>query len=742
MLDRLKSHEDRYLIDHLDSVTNLMLKKGKLINWEFFDLPWQKMEKILKVCGYCHDYAKATSYFQEYIEKRRKKGVETNHALLSAIVGFEASRKLGLDGKTSAFIYLVIKHHHDRLDNFGPFEIEHMQILQNQIKTISDEFKRWVEQKLGIELELSLENEIKKIKRLFLLNTVDERDYLFVHLLLSLLASADMEDAAFHGLAPSWPEGGLTGSLIDNYVSKIPRKTSIDELRQRFYKSTLEKLKKAAGNVFSVTAPTGVGKTLVNLRIAAELVGENGLIVYCLPFISIIDQTVKVIERLFSSEIDANILLPYHHLADPEYKEYEYDKPNEQQTRVLIEDWHSKIVVTTFVSLFESLFTNRKVPFLHKLSNAVIILDEVQAVPYKYWEPIKIMLSMLSKLGTKIILSTATQPGILDNCTELADRNLFKDLDRTKINFCGEIFIEDFAEKLSKLTKEKLIKGQKMLVICNTIRESQNLYLALREAIGSKDIYYLSASVIPKHRLERISKLKSLSKPVICISTQVVEAGVDLSFDYVIRDEGPMDSVVQAVGRCNRNFEKKLGIADIFTVKDERRALSKYIYDSINIDVTRRILEKNKTFSEQQFHGVVEEYFQEIKLISNQDKENLCEKLRNLMFDEIATSFRLIEDKGETVAVYIEYDDEAIQLRKEYNQIVEDNSLTKFEKLAKLSKKYKQMSSYIVDVRIDKRLVENALVVEHGLIVVPSDQLDLWYDKTTGFGRKDGIIEI
>ncbi len=192
----------------------------------------------------------------------------------------------------------------------------------------------------------------------------------------------------------------------------------MDRVRKQFGEAVKQSLGRIDSNIVCVTAPTGIGKTLANLRLALSLADDNSLIVYALPFINIIDQTLQVIQSILSeTQFDATTILAYHHLADPKYEDPLYEQQSIQQ--VLMNGWHSQIVVTTFVSLFESLFTNRRVPFFHRLLNSVIVLDEVQSIPHKYWKPLASLLKTMSRLNCKIILSTATQPMLFSDAQPL-----------------------------------------------------------------------------------------------------------------------------------------------------------------------------------------------------------------------------------------------------------------------------------------------------------------------------------
>lgn len=739
MLDGLKSHPDRLLVDHLIGTSKRAQEKAQKIDWKVFGIERERALKLVHLCCLSHDFAKASREFQDYINDPSQ-GVHVSHAPLSALVAYQVLRKNGFDVKYSAFGYFIVRHHHGEFSDFG-FIQENREKVERQFFSIPSDFKRWFESSTSVSLNFSIENLLNEIEKqidsLCFFTDFSFRDYLLLQTLSSILISSDREDAALKDLMITINKK-LTIEMLEKYVSQLPSNGLINEMRKKFNDHIKQNLKCIDSKILSITAPTGIGKTLANLRVALSLADEDTLIVYALPFINIIDQTLDTIYRVLSSvEFDSTTVLPYHHLADPSYEDPLYEQQSIQN--ILIEGWYSQIVVTTFVSLFESLFTNKKVPFFHKLLNSVIILDEVQSIPHKYWKPLAELFEEMAKFNCRIVLSTATQPMIVEKTKELVIDKF--ELNRTKLHFHREIPFNDFKRIAEEQAKKSLDKNEKLLIVLNTIRESKEVYEALRTSISKEKLCYLSSNVIPKHRFERIRKIKQIKSAMVCVSTQVVEAGVDVSFDRVIRDEAPFDSILQVAGRCNRNYTSSQGDVHVYkVVEDERkRSFSSYIYDTLLLDITREILNQGQ-IEERNFPELSKRYFTSIKKRANIDKENLSQLIKSLSLEKIGSSFHLIDKKYTTASLFIEYDKRAMKLREELNQTLRDSRVDKFEKIARVAKLLRQMAMYMIEVPILREKLEGALIVENGLLVVPHDNLRYWYDEEIGFQRSGEVM--
>ena len=743
MLDGLKSHPDRFLLDHLVGTTRRALKKAEGIYWEPFGISKEKALELVRICSLCHDFAKATAEFQDYI-LHPKRG-HTTHAPLSSLVTYHVLLNNGFEHKLAAFGYFAVRHHHDNLSNFD-FIDEDLSKLEKQFQSIPKDFIEWAERETNtclsnIDVKYIWQNAKKISSKFSFSNDFTLKDYILLHTLVSIVTSSDREDATLKDMVIEI-EPKITIDLIEKYIAKIPKDSKIYPLRQKFHQEINQSIREIDSRILSIIAPTGLGKTLANIKTALSVAQKNSVIVYALPFISIIDQTTDLMYKILDGvDHDATILLPYHHLADQSFKRKEYEQPSIQ--RLIIENWHTQMVVTTFVSLFESLFTNRRILFFYKLLNSVIILDEVQSIPHKYWEPISRILNELTEFGSTVILSTATCPALLKNAKSLVKPVYSADLNRTKIHFHGEIKYEEFFDVVIREVEESLKSDQKLLIVVNTIKHSKEIFERVREKFGPENLFYLSSNVIPKQRLERLKIMKeSAHGPLICVSTQVIEAGVDISFDKVIRDYAPLDSVIQAAGRCNRTFEKPIGEVHVHKVtgQKESKALASYVYDSFLLKTTEKVLSDKQTYEEKEFSGLVQNYFRMIETYGNLDKDDLMSSFKSLKFEEVAT-FQLIEGKFETVPIYIEYDDQAVQLREQFNSLLRNDTLEKFEKLASIKKFLQKMSLYTIEVRANREELTGALIVENGLIVITKDNLQYWYDDLTGFhGQEQTMI--
>lgn len=368
---------------------------------------------------------------------------------------------------------------------------------------------------------------------------------------------------------------------------------------------------------------TGLDAALTVLK---DSEAENGRVVYALPFTSIIDQVASEARGIFDADTTGDLLTVDHHLAetivapDEDADEEVDDDDLAHIAELLGESWRSGLVVTTFVQLFESLAgpKNGQSMKLPSLYNSVVILDEPQALPHDWWKLIQRLVDILTdEYDATIIAMTATQPHLLgrrnDEPFELVEKpdRYFRDLDRVEFELdpSAASYLDGEAEPCSYRTaaealSETLSEAKSTLAICNTIDSARELAEALMDtvdAVGVNEVYgnlleesqTVTEAVEPeaviaevldvragdrpavvhlttRHRpcdrrnlIDVASTLAERDYPVALVSTQLVEAGVDVSFDRVFRDFAPMDSIVQAAGRCNRSFDRQRGIVTI-----------------------------------------------------------------------------------------------------------------------------------------------------------------------------------
>jgi CRISPR-associated endonuclease Cas3-HD len=395
-------------------------------------------------------------------------------------------------------------------------------------------------------------------------------------------------------------------------------------------RDTVDEFVQTDESVATITLPTGLGKTLTGLEAAFKIRDaeeRGGRIIYALPYTSIIDQVVDEVTEVFETDGTDNLLTIHHYLAETVTELHgeasSHSKEYARLAAMLGESWRSGLIVTTFVQLFETLAGPRntqsmKLPALY---DSVVILDEPQTLPLEWWSLVERLVKIITdEYNSTVIAMTATQPNLFDingdRSRELVpDREqYFSGLDRVEyaIDESVEEYLDSESEPLEyDVAAAKISAGiessTSVLAICNTIDSARELTESAKESfsepivvneafedvlkevgqadavkassvvetIKAKDfekpaLLHLSTRIRPCDRLTLIQIAKKLCKserPFIVVSTQLVEAGVDISFDRVYRDFAPMDSIVQAAGRCNRSYERDQGTVTIWLLE-------------------------------------------------------------------------------------------------------------------------------------------------------------------------------
>jgi CRISPR-associated endonuclease/helicase Cas3 len=342
-------------------------------------------------------------------------------------------------------------------------------------------------------------------------------------------------------------------------------------------------------------------------------------------------------------------------------------------------------VVTTFVQLLESIFTNRNraIRKFHNLAHAVVVLDEVQAIPPKYFNAIEAAFRCFSEyFGTKFIFVTATQPTLFTSSSDIVEltdpgkiktRQYFEQMNRITLDqslLSRTKYAEMDFEEVKSFVWEDIQNNSELsfLVICNTIRQSQEMYQFLKAKVGSAyPIRYLSSSIIPYCRKQIISEVKAHKGPQILVSTQVVEAGVDIDFDVVWRDWAPLDSINQSAGRCNRNGVKGKGRVKLFHAGKAR-----HIYGSQLLSATESVLKKEafgEVIPEAQFYTLNTDYAAAVwKAVAddNSKSKKIIEAMKHLNLETLNAAFKLIDDACLSYNVFIPINQQAMEVWSRY----------------------------------------------------------------------------
>ncbi|MEF8848342.1 MAG: CRISPR-associated helicase Cas3' [Candidatus Thermoplasmatota archaeon] len=776
----LLSHPETLLKDHLKETMNIA---EEIISSKNFGKDFQELAKI--IAG-CHDFGKSTTFFQNYIRNLEdsvyNKPIKNHSRISAAFTYYIIQKNLDLDDSLYPIIgwYVVLKHHGNLADLSREEIIEqwtggnNYQIMKKQVEDIKDNFKKvcdlYENFDFHVDLDGFLEGMLSEEKDIFreikknafdLGIQIEELDYFMDALFLySVLQEADKFSSA--GIRYPKRKKVPSSDIVTKYIENVvrPKDKEINRLRDKASTYIMDKIDDvdvSKNRVFSITLPTGLGKTLSAFRVALKLRGrindEFGItprLIYSLPFLSIIEQNYDTIEKVLQlgiEDMSPEILLKHHFLSKGFSKKE--DKRNPISDLLLTESWQSEIIITTFIQLFESMITNKKnrARKFHNITNSIIILDEIQSIPRKYW---KLINNFLCKLAYRyecwIIFMTATQPLIFepDEITELVDDKeiFFSTLDRIEYN--DEREIEDIDELKDRILSVFGESNKDILAVMNTKGSAEELFKKLGEDVDvEKNLIFLSTNLLPQDRLNKIKRIKKSKNQKIVVSTQLIEAGVDIDLDVVFRDFAPFDSIVQAAGRCNRENSKEKGEVSIVKLVDDRYDgsmvdYSRYIYDSSLLNCTDKSLDDLQSFSEKDFnfHGVKNYYRILNSRGSDRDSEEILNYIKNLKFSK-AREFKLISKNYEEVSVFVEKDKDAVKIRRKVEEICDSNFgyIRKAKMLSMKNEFYKN----IIDLRVkDEEMREKiaALPTVKGmetLYLVERERIDRWYDEHTGF---------
>ena len=526
-------------------------------------------------------------------------------------------------------------------------------------------------------------------------NTTKE---LFVRMLYSSLVDADSLDTERHFEKEQYdarPQLSLDVDVLldalNHKLSSFSLESPLNKLRTevRLYAQSLAAQPQGC---FSMTLPTGMGKTLCSLNWAlhhAKVHTNIKRIVIVLPFLSIIDQTAKELKSIFK---DHDVILEHHSNVIYEGKESEEEEFYCKAPKLLAtENWDYPIVVTTTVQFFESLFSNHrsKCRKLHNLQDSIVIFDEIQTLPVHLAEcTMKILNDMLHLCRCSILFCTATQPNFqtradfkgIDRIVPLVENPtaIFAATKRVEYYPIADYEVQSMDSIAQKVCEEK----EPVLIVCNTKKKAKALFYSIKEK-GNMQVLHLSTNMCQKHRMAVIdkvkSKLKNGEKLILC-STQLIEAGVDMDFPIVFRELAPLESIIQSAGRCNREGKLEKGKVFLFQLEEKGQPSAEYKTFTQFAQLCYHNNENRLTDAD--FYA---EYYTDIvKLYAPED--TITPKREKLMFQDVADKYHIIDSSATSLFVY-RYNEESLQLYKE---------ITCKEYLSR--KDYQQIEQYCVQV--------------------------------------------
>ncbi len=564
-----------------------------------------------ELIGLAHDLGKYSEAFQQYLQKASGDAameMEPDFSLKGSVDHSTAGAQIigtglasGNGGIAIQMLALCVASHHSGLiDSIAPDGVDVLTRRLNKDGALSHRDEVWcqVEQTIRIRLETLLYGADVASEIDAAMGRIREKDCdavirpfkqgLLLRMLFSCLIDGDRIDTADfdkpraasfrqHGEYVSWQE------LIDRLELKLAAFSNerwVDQLRCEISSHCLTGSDRPKG-VFTLTVPTGGGKTLASLRFALHhaLRWHMDRIIYVSPYISIADQNAEVVRTILEPDgCDfASIVLEHHSSLTPENESW--------RGSVLAENWDAPVVFTTAVQILEAFFGGgtRSARRLHALANAVIVFDEVQTLPVRMIHMFNNAVNFLvEQCGASVVLCTATQPLLhqvdpMKGAMRLAaDAELMRDTSQLFRNLKRyETFDKSnesggwSAAKVSDLAVGEMLEYGSCLVILNTKRDVRDIYVACKERLNALDepmeeghFVHLSTRMCPAHRLEALDGMKAAllqKRRVLCVSTQLIEAGVDIDFATVVRDLAGLDSIAQAAGRCNRNGDRASG---------------------------------------------------------------------------------------------------------------------------------------------------------------------------------------
>ncbi|EET78542.1 CRISPR/Cas system-associated endonuclease/helicase Cas3, type I-B/HMARI [Campylobacter showae] len=622
LFDEFWSHPNKLLENHIKN----MISAGD-----------EELDKQVKLY---HDIAKLKNNFQIYIRDTSNDKLDKNHSFLSAYFFLLNSK---FDEIPTLFGFLAIVSHHGDAVNLMTLardankffknlkELEYWEEVVNAAKNTQ------VYSGLSTKKDEFLDRAEKLRQYLILLQYKHKftyEDFINFKSLYSNLVYSDKFEAIFS--MPKQETKDIPVDVLESDIKTLPPNKKRDEFRNFVLNNFDENYK-----LFTLTAPTGYGKTLTALNFALKF--NKSRIIYALPFTSIIDQTYDIIAKIYKNS-DISVGKAHHKTTIDEKNLTEDDRYS--KIKFLMESFSGEINVTTLYQLIFALFGNKNkdnVKF-NQLKNSVVIIDEAQAIPYNFRKDFILLCEIISqRLGTIFIFMSATMPVIKsENFKEISNLEYFSRQDRYVIKWLDISGEEGLLEKICETARDK-----NTLVVVNTIKKAQELFVKLRDKFSC---FCLNGYMYDDHKRATIEAVRCaintnkddpLASKILLISTQSIEAGVDLDFDVGFREVAPISSIIQTAGRVNRHFGEICGELYVFA---EISKFTNLIYGDLQ-KVSKAILEifKQREVRESEILEISNLYFQKISdqlenlyiqsEIKKLEFENINQKIEEIMND-------------------------------------------------------------------------------------------------------------
>ncbi len=746
---RRKDGLEQPLIDHLSEVGIIAARLATKLN----------VPDVGNLIGLLHDFGKFSDEFQkyigsatgkinqdedEYIDFKGMKGKIDHSSAGAQWIWDYCKNNHGKAGQlVGQILSLCIASHHSglidclSLDGKSTFlkrmGKEDLNTHKKEcVSQLPAEYIEKIESFLNLKLIKSVAMELNKLGKLCGVEGSKQiwpfYQGLWTKILFSCLIDADRinsadfetpENKQYRSITIDW---SIPVKRLESAIKEFQGEKAIDELRRNISDTCKNRAKDKQG-VYTLTVPTGGGKTYASLRYALQHAQKHKLdrIIYIIPFTSIIEQNAEAIrEVLECSNDELPWVLEQHSNLEPEQQNW--------HSKLVSENWDAPIVLTTMVQFLEVIFSGgtRGVRKMHQLANSVLIFDEIQTLPINCTHLFCNALNFLTEYcSTTALLCTATQP-LLDQLKSPEKGQLNIPLENEIVSDVPELFeklqrakvVADFKpagwskEQIVELALKEFKSHGSCLIIVNTKAWAQELYQSLQAEVERDAIFHLSTSLCPAHRKAIFKQVRyrlDNGLPVLCISTQLIEAGVDVDFASVIRFLAGLDSIAQAAGRCNRNGLRKM--ATVHVVNPEQESIDLLTDIKIGKDMARRVLEES--FEDLLAPDAIKQYFKyyffdranEMTYLVNDKRSGLNDNLMNLLSDNnrnigknnnkhllkqsfmtAGKAFKAIDSP--TQAVIVQYDKTGRDLVAELCGVAIDFDVKKYRQLLKKAQQY------------------------------------------------------
>lgn len=790
---------EQLLVDHLLNVALDAKAHGEEI----------QQGHVLFLLGLYHDLGKSDRAFQKMMIEQRKDKVDHSSAgakylygeIHRTLVNYPDREKIKQFGPSffEIICYVISAHHgvydipltekeptlgNSRLfrrlsyENYSEDSKYHYDL---DVLPFAEELKLIIQQELQIDLSRlitrAFEEYIEICEKLKWENKKEQAFYetLFMRLYLSLLKNADILDTvnAYETIiAPMEKEEYK--ELSKQYLSSIEEvyegyqqpTNELDEVRTNLAEEILARGRTDQSGVYRLDLPTGAGKTKLSMRYGFHQLKEKEKkrFIYITPYLSVLEQNAAEIRKVVGKNTKGVL---EHHSNVIDTEEDTSDEKERAMREYLVDTWDHPIILSSMVQLFQTFYKNKSsnIRRFSNLINSVLILDEVQSLPVDVTTLFNLTVNFLSQvMHANVILCTATQP--VYNSKYIQHKIQYGGHNQELIDLVKltreeqEIFkrteIHKFKEDDSYSTLQEVATAvesyakESVLIILNTKAAVKELY-ELLSGQTERSCYHLSTNMCAKHRLDIIKKIKRTiqDEPLICISSQLIEAGVDLDFNRVIRSYAGIDSIVQASGRCNREGKRDKGIVQLVKVDPEQENLKSKALKAIRNkkEVTEKIIANlhspipierlNDEFFERYYANTEEKYFDYIIkkdeptvfdfLSTNQEKDISSQVCLRQSFKTAGLEMDLIQNETKGVIVY--YDDNDHKIEELIETIQRFEVYYKSDDLEKIKELVKELQLYTINLYDTDELQKGVMKFQNGYIQVLQKE---HYDEKVG----------